>query len=639
MKETDGLKIVAIVFMLFIIVGALNFLGVIDLSSLGFKSALVPAAIEVFSGGSVMSLSQVQIVSSSPQIGCGTTSCKVWLANLRITGKGQSLVGGTFTKEQIDDPNVKDNPTKPLSIDSQMESQKCIYPLYDSLKDFLRYSLLSKSFSLVVKSGAGVSICRYDINGGVATNYDTIQGIDLTPLGCLIKIDVTSFNNGYQSECQAIGGVPTKTNNPSNLDKPYWYCQYTVGTGVGSLFQLSSPSLYWNVSLKFSNGDVVEYLKLNRNTPNAMSAQGDVLAVYAGSVISDASTTLCPQTNPVSIIVSGATGSLISHHDDVPYFNAASYSGSEHQAFISAVDAFNAVVNAMITPNLQTLNPDFQTATLQGISSCTIDETSNPVAWQDLQLFIKADFLGIRIPATKPKFVSGTNFDFQSGAQGSFTATVQNLVGGDAGTFTVSAVCPSPAQVTDSPQQTQGLAPGATQTLTFHLTGTAMQQDVTGITCAITVTDSSNPLLKDTGSVTGIIRSVCTEVAVPPWVIVRDPITGVCTKVCGLKESDCSPGTTFNAATCSCLTPTPTVTVTPTPTITPTPTVSPTPTPTPCTSDAQCVIARGTGFKCVNGACVKEGISATLLIALIIFALAIAGVVVYFVGKKYGWFK
>jgi hypothetical protein len=41
----------------------------------------------------------------------------------------------------------------------------------------------------------------------------------------------------------------------------------------------------------------------------------------------------------------------------------------------------------------------------------------------------------------------------------------------------------------------------------------------------------------------------------------------------------------------------------------------------------------------VNGACVKEGISATLLIALIIFALAIAGVVVYFVGKKYGWFK
>ncbi|MEM0173162.1 MAG: hypothetical protein QXI16_01490 [Sulfolobaceae archaeon] len=517
----------------------------------GFK--LIPLG-SFYSGGMVLSVSNVLVTANNSF--CSSTDCNVWESTVALTGQAQQLIAsGTGLTASYTYPSgsVTNNgtTTKPLQINYVLQGETCNYPIIYKGENFyeIQYQQPGFWFSLSNSCNFGLSsstfIWTYPQSSSInsyaeSSNYQCSGGCcntNLYPLSSMV--DQYAWSSSFEQACNNVGGT-WLTNNGQLA------CVAFTKKPMGQLYQLQSPNIDYSTQITLNNGQQTEVLNLNPSQTSAISSDNNVYAILSNGGLS--ATSSCPTTDLPSVFVDT---------NNIPHFIAninsppaqtfsTTQNGADASTLIGEVNTFNQ--NTQIA-----INPASYTGSFTGVFNnlTIVDTLSTPVFYPIIQLFVKAQYLGILIPRMVPVITSTTCPTFQGGRTGSLIVNVQNSqTATETGSLLVSAICNGGISVISTAQMVTGLAPGRSGTATLSLSSPTNASSQ----CTVTASDPNNPSNSVTSTVTCTSTNPCPYTNVfPPW-IVNFPNSANCTVTCGLTSCPNS-GDVLDTKNCECIAP------------------------------------------------------------------------------------
>jgi hypothetical protein len=564
--------------------------------SMGFK---FPTGVV---SGDVLSIGQIDVVSSNPNFPTG----KVWQAAVTLNGGGQALLVRNFAANELASADTTDaeKPTESVQFSFTLNSEKINYNLENSFYDLYTLTKTPKNFNMQFTHTLGA--CRYTINGATGA-YATMSGVSCDTFVPLPS--TTEFENGYKLSCTGKAFSKLVPTNPGSRTE--WYCYDVAKVSQGKVYTLTNPYVTWSATFTLdpanANPDTVT-LDSTSAISGKLSGAGNIFVKWTQNGLSN---DLQPQGSFPDVLVTGTTYTKVgSNSKEFAQANQnpqnAWIVGSDVNTMLSGVDLYNSQVTSARSGTYNSLftNAGFFFGHME------LDTSASPRYYPNFNIYAKVAWMGLLIPHPTPIIVSIAPVSFQSGTStGSVLVTLRNT--GGAGSFDVSASCPSPVNSAGSIQR-QGFGAGEQRVVNLALVGSAVTQS-TSVTCTLTAKDSNDPSNLASTTFVATVQQQCTLQPYGNWVVVNQG--GACGYQCGLTAPQCSPQT-FDSVACTCGN---------TPPVTPTPVITPTATPIPCPS----------GQHLSNGLCVNDGGTdwTPIIVALIVILLLAAIYLQFFQGK------
>lgn len=419
---------------------------ILFLAMTGFKSPLSTA------GFSALSLGSVNFNSNDATVGG-----QAWLLTVSQNGAGQYATG---TFKLSDGQTTSDSFTLKLSLDQNYAT----YKIYSQGTYIKSVDWIKATYNPFSSTGG--------CNSAVWSNWFHPSSVSL--LG-----DVYCYNFKNVGVYGTIGSANINFQSRINVD----------GSGGADSCTIT-----------------------NVGTTACYSNNGKVQASWTGSLVSGQSP---PQPTDQNIIAAydtstggwkTASGTAYDNYKGYSLLNCLSTQNDKSNCF----NNYNTL-SSNIMRGYPFISSGGDTATTSG-SQTNGQVTLNlpkQVQFPVITMRIKADLIGINIPVGKPKIISLTSSDFQTGQTGIINALVQN-VGNAQGSFDVSASCSSGfSQYGNSIRVS--LQPGETQNVYLPISSNTVG-DLQG-TCSVKVNDVNNPTVSVMSSV-GVSSSaivICQE--------------------------------------------------------------------------------------------------------------------------------
>ncbi len=470
-------------------------------------------------GGTVLSLDQISYANAPTDM---NTAEKVWVANVIANDGGQLISGATESRVLS---SVGITAQKPITVGVSLEKQSCNYGVKTQYVSMDKLTIVGKSVYAAVGTSAVSAECaaaliaagKSSINVGaeICTNPLTSIGTTYLPITCYNNFATICANNGgtavscptdytggsYGKMCVDYAPVAGERIQGFDLDPKQTVGIYKVSVSNGlttKYVTVGNDNGYSNLNL--SNDKAVRVMLSNFVDSLAISCPSETAGkymVYATSVKKQAipSTIWTQYYESEPPILTGYTLADVQKKRDIH---------NENWAQIKNAPAWSS--NG--------------TTSTYSSGMVILDRTNNPSAFGQLQVWIKASYLGILEPLAKPSIskITPDPVGFNSLDQRKDVA-IEVYNSGDEGAVYLSTSCPSGVSITSG---TQNKVIGASSSGTFTVNLGGNQGNYT---CAATV---KNAQATATNSKTFkvIISPTC--------------------------QISCSPPRSINSATCAC---------------------------------------------------------------------------------------
>ena len=421
-------------------------------------------------GGTIISLQQVNYVSSDPTIGGSS-----WLLTMIQDGASQ-FARGSFTTDIL---NSKTN-TK----------EKVKYPLEVTIE-------------------STPQVCSYKLNAQ-SQKISTVEVIDKGKF---------ATRNGCEQACSGLANAFTSVKIqcvPENLFLTlHAYCFLIKDTATYGSIEFDKLAFSSNILAKINNEDFKGTVS-NADSKSVSLGDGRVYASWTGSLTSGSD---CPRASEQEVSSAYLNGNwrMI---DNGRYTNYVNYDANGFDACINnlvrtgggsktpqqCVSEYNSYSNLALSPkDFVAVGGTTKIQNSQSSSDGKVEITlGKAIQFPMITMRIRADILGVVVPTSQPKIVAKGSECFTTGSNGFITTTIKN-VGDEYATFTVSASCPAPFSQTGTLLTVQ-LAPSTQQEVNIPITGQGLSEVKKD--CTITVADSENPSKKDTASVSACVQPI-----------------------------------------------------------------------------------------------------------------------------------
>lgn len=425
-----------------------NILVVVAVVSLIGIAVVMPGVLrlpgDLMQGATTLSLSQVNFVSNDPQL-----NGQAWLLNVVADSSGQFNVGNFKASQVTADGKTA---TNDFSINYDIDKNTITYPIYST-----------------------------------AETVYLIQNVKVYPGG--VVSGMYFWQKPPEQDCIGSGGTYVKP--VQSFDT---YCVMLSPAGVLGSIQTGSYSFQATVSVQKTGGNLILATINNYNSPSAKL--GDVGYVnWVGNLVTGEAIPSAQGSDVCALFV-GNQWKTVSCTSVAQWRNA--YANWQNcfvnlQAKQSDPDYCKNIVNSPYSSIIQgktwSVSGGTVSRTEGGLTSGNIVfDLSKQYQMPMMTLKIKADYLGVSIPVSKPDVTYAISDKFRTGSDGLIKATIKN-VGDGLGSFDVSAVCDSPFSSNDRVRIT--LDKGA-QTDVWLKVNAAVQQTTTG-SCRVTATDVNQP--------------------------------------------------------------------------------------------------------------------------------------------------
>lgn len=410
-------------------------------------------------GGTVTSLSYVQIISNYPQL-----NGPAWLASITLNGKGQNLT--SFGAQQL---NSSYSQGTPVSITTQVTNYgyKLQYTATPTSLYYWKVQTLSIG-SIAYSCPVGVS-CVISTSNGVTTLTMVWANLGLTsPLAA--GGPLSNIESLYVQTCDNDNGIAILLNQNtlavgSGTYGAQYECIQISDQPLASVYADSTYTNQFNATVSVSNATSHYSTKINN-----IVTQGNVtnnvyvtLESYSNSgynlntqeIPNVAQITLSGQphygqfilVNPISI---QSTLSASESANFEGYVGATPPTGPTTGTLysnitLSNVNNYNQEATSYLYNPVNGTNPYASINIAQFAQNnpvAFLNLTSNPTFYANLQVIAKFQTLGIGIPVAKPVITSVSPNPITAGSATTVTATfnVQNQ-GSSAGSVYISGAC------------------------------------------------------------------------------------------------------------------------------------------------------------------------------------------------------
>ena len=408
--------------------------------------------------GAITSLSQVDTASNIDGL-TGT----FWLVNLILNGEGQSAFSSSAQQiASAVNSSAKVSANYPISIQTQLNYQHLIIPYTYSGTPLYVFNLAPVNFQFGwFSNGAGLLTIYSQTNQTADSNT-----YSFAVSGTSAATDEQNIFSAYNSECTADGGntfgqTASLTAGSSSLIQGYQLSCYRVGKEqLAMIYSAGSPMVAENVSVSYSNQTSSHSFYLTTQKPE--SSYNNIMLAQIVGYETGALNTFIGTTSPSLLVInSTGTAKAVNYIPSATAQNLASVPSSDFQSegitvagvpfnyiysFNSAQSALsqqNAKVESLINETIQTSDPYYngqvlgysqEQANNNGEVSSgspyyySVNVTSNPVLYPDIQMIVNAQTLGIYIPVAKPRIISYSPdpVKFRSGSSTTLTFVVNN---------------------------------------------------------------------------------------------------------------------------------------------------------------------------------------------------------------------
>ncbi len=407
--------------------------------------------------GAITSLSQVETASN-----VGGLTGTFWLVNLILNGQGQYLFSSsaqTIASAINSSAQVQNN--YPISIQAKLNYQHLVIPYTYSGTNLYVFNLVPVDFSFGWFSQGAGFLTSYAQSNQTANSNTYIFNVS----GPDADTDEQNIFNAYNNECTSLGGETFgKTNAWTFFGIKYEQafvlsCYAVDKEAIAQVYSAGSPLLSENVQITYSNS--TSSYSFNLTTQKPEQSYGDIALAQIVGYETGALNTYIGTTSP-TLLVMNATGQVkvinpvstatIQQYSSLPSYafqpEGISVAGVPYnfilnqQTLQNAINQQNAQVESLINESLQTSNPYYggkvygyyaegyyNPGTYSGAPYYySINVTSNPVLYPDIQLIVNAKSLGIYIPVAEPKLISYSPnpVEFRSGSSTTVNFVVYN---------------------------------------------------------------------------------------------------------------------------------------------------------------------------------------------------------------------
>lgn len=485
-------------------------------------------------GGSVLSLQQVAISSADP-----TFNDKTWMATIVINGNGETIFG---SQDQYKNTLPSDySSTGNLNITFKMEYEHCLYD--------------------VTKATTNNRVPRYQSQAVNPLIFPTILGGSATANGGDCFFPGVLLQSNYETACRNMGGIPLSCayGGIAGIGRQ---CFKIVASNYGDIYLMSPQSpdgTDWSSSFSIQNG-LGQSKKFYMGSNMYSYTDNDVAVQFTQFGTSGS---ICPAGTDQALLMRASDGAKrIVPSSSVAGQNVRELSAQEWQTKLSAISNTKADLDNAVSAQNQLssqiwstqINPAWTTAEyIPSMNKVSIDYSSHPIYYPNFKMYVRATWLGIRIPMTQPIILSVSKPSIQSNLNGFFTASVKN--NGTAGSIRVFAKdCQPPASPLSS---SAPIYFDAGQTLSVNvpisISGSANSGQTT---CTIRAENALNNNIFSEMIGIVVYLPTCSLVASGNWIVRNNP-DGTCERVCILKNSDCPTNYIADAVACQCVSTTP----------------------------------------------------------------------------------
>lgn len=408
-----------------IIVGVILVATILILLS-SFRAFKLPFAI---TGSNTLSLSQVSLQSNNPYL-----NGQAWLLTFTEGGLGQHYTG-TFSPTDVQSATSDSSTTtKSFTISVDYADQVWNYPIQQTSMNKPIYDVqIIKWTYIPLFDPCTISEAQ---SRGLSTVLYVVH-----PLGV--------FNS-----CTGIG--------------------YNVQSPVGNI---QNPTLSSSYTITLSTPDQTASKTIDINSGSGQGSIGNyAYASWLGNLGSGM--TFPSQSAYKTAYVNGFWRVISSsaYNNYISQINSVPPDSSQSAIDVWTSNLLSSINNAKVSYSFGAIN----SATSLNNAMIGIT-TTNPVQFPVTALYIKASEIGIYTPTPDFNFASSSSQCFQTGEQGTISATIIN--NGESGIGNVYAQCNSPFSTTQNFQLS--LNQGQSQTIQIPLSASATQQ--TSGTCTVYV--------------------------------------------------------------------------------------------------------------------------------------------------------
>ncbi len=391
--------------------------------------------------GAITSLSQVQTISNYPGL-----SGTYWLVSFVLNGQGQYL--SSFTSSQLAkaiNSSYQVSNNQNINIQAKLNSQSLVIP-YTASGTYLRlFKLVPIDFKFGwFSNGAGLGTTYSQTN---QTNSSNTYSFAVS--GIYADFDAEQIFDTYNNYCVSIGGKTFGIQGSGLFGFISGYslsCYYVGYDQAAQVYSAGSPSLSENISVSYTNSSGTTTLYLTNSRPEY--SKGNLVLAQIVGYLTGSINTYIGTTSPMMLIIN-KTAKVINPVSSTTIQSLSSIPPSDYQpegisisgvdfpfiynqqALQQSINYTNNQVNNILKENLQTSNPFYGGLVSGGNGSpylYSINVTSNPIYYPQLQLIVNAQTLGIVIPVASPQIlsVSPSPVEFRSGSAKTITFTVSN---------------------------------------------------------------------------------------------------------------------------------------------------------------------------------------------------------------------
>lgn len=395
----------------------------------------------------------VDYVSNDPKIGG-----KAWLLTVVQNCMGRYAVG-TIDNELIKDPTDNAKAEYDLKISTNVDEQKCEYPIQVEGKDIRHMNFETKTKYLGI--GAG----------------------------------------DWEKECKSRPGFYAWTKRGWD-----YTCFWDTATAAHGIVGTSSLTFRSTITLE-AKGE--KYSKsISSLGPGSVAFDNKIAYVYwNGNLVSGDQ---CPSASDYRVSVAYVNGywKTIDESKYQTYLNYdesgmlsciqryVDYGTEKPQSCVNAYNGYES--NALAGKDLVSIGGSKGITSGQLINGKVVIDLSKIIQYPLLSMKINATWIGVFIPVGMPKITFAQSLPFQTGTTGIIDTELKNI-GTGFGSFGVYTECPSPFSQTGGTQFIE-LSPQESGKISIPITATVGEE--TSKVCTIQAYDRNQPSNKDSKTVT-----------------------------------------------------------------------------------------------------------------------------------------
>ena len=518
-EKTIGL-IVVVLIALYILSGS----GASLLSGITATSGLQQAS--AITGATITSISNVQVISNYANL-----TGPLVLTGVTINGAGQGLNSTQAALAKGINASYSTRTNNPVTVRFNLAQEGVNYNYQNSGTGLYYWTLNPIGFFYGYNCGFGVNCAQTSI----LNNY-TISAIQL---GSLPTSTIVAAIQGFQQKCAQNNGVTiltdALTSNPGILSAQATKvsCVSPVSNLIGDVWTSSTKNFYLNASITYSNGTTTGTINLSGLKPTGYYKNLLYAQIYGYTATTYS---LNDQQAPSLFIFNNGTTRLVN-----PFSTASGLSASqgtsglpqswlqpaltlggiavqgiyEGPALVTQVkQANNQVNNYLYNVQLASAFSAMKIPAKAGLGSSiagSVDLTSTPIYYPQVQLLSSIGTLSVYLPVAKPTFksVSPNPITFTSGAVSTETFSVQNNANVSASAY-ISGSC---GNSTFGPSANFNIGPGGTVPVSININSPYNPNlKQAGFTCSATVYSTSYGLFHDTISWQALVNPSCSAI-------------------------------------------------------------------------------------------------------------------------------